>query len=216
MVLEVDLDDFVRKAEHDGVPSTHPLLNVDAARFVVRRGGIGIGIVAVNRGTVVTRRIVLLGVLVGSGLLRCARFQVTLEMLEQGHLLLQLLGELGELILGQHVLLLALTNRLALVVEEAGALLLRHDLRRVIEEHAGRVIAQQVAQAVLRAVVDPLGNPDGVRTRLRQLLLLSLLLGRQMRLVGILKDLLWMSYVRGWSLQLDYIGCIDSIGRIAA
>ena len=29
MVLEVDLNDFIAEAEHDGVPRPHPLLHVD-------------------------------------------------------------------------------------------------------------------------------------------------------------------------------------------
>ena len=58
-------------------------------------------------------------------------------MLKQGHLLLELLGELSELILGQHILLLTLAYRLAFVVEKATSLLLRNDLSRIIEEDSG-------------------------------------------------------------------------------
>ena len=88
-------------------------------------------------------------------------------MLQQRDLLLELLRELVELILGQNVLLLALTDGFALVVEEATALFLRDYLGRIVEEDASRVVGQQVAQPVLSAVVDPLSHPDRVRAGLR-------------------------------------------------
>jgi len=50
-------------------------------------------------------------------------------VLEKCHFLLELFGELVELILGQDVLLLALADSLAFIVEEAAALLFSDYLR---------------------------------------------------------------------------------------
>lgn len=40
MILEVDLHDLVGQPEHDGVLGTHPLLNVDATRWVLELIGL--------------------------------------------------------------------------------------------------------------------------------------------------------------------------------
>lgn len=115
-------------------------------------------------------------VLVRRALLRRARLQVAFKVLQQSDFLLQFFWELIELVLGEDVLLLGGGDSLALIVVEAGALVLRHDLGRVIEEDAGRVVTQEVPKTILGGVVDPLSHPDSARTRLRQLLLLLNLL----------------------------------------
>lgn len=107
------------------MPRPHPFLNVDGA-----------GLRAGHRAGCT----LLLCVLVGGGLLRRAGLKIALEMFKECHLLLELLGILIELVLGEHVLLLALADRLPLVVEEAAALLFCHDLGRIVEEDTGGVI----------------------------------------------------------------------------
>ena len=51
MILEIDLDDFVREAEHDCVPRTHPFLHIDdvlnatlAPLHLLGYLGVGIGL----------------------------------------------------------------------------------------------------------------------------------------------------------------------------
>ena len=101
-------------------------------------------------------------------------------MLEEGHFLLELLGVVEERVRGHHVLLLGGRDRLPLVVVEQGVfglqglrLVVQHDLSRVVEEHARCIVREQVAQPVLRGVVNPLLDPDG-GTPQRQLLLVHL------------------------------------------
>lgn len=74
--------------------------------------------------------------LVRGALLRRARLKITLEVLQQCHLLLELLGELVELILGQHILLLVRADSLSLIVVKATALCLCYDLSAVVEKDA--------------------------------------------------------------------------------
>ena len=87
--------------------------------------------------------------------------QVALEVLEKSHFFLKCIRELIELVLRQHVLLLARANRLALIVEEARTLIFGNNFCRIIEEDPSRVVRQQVAEPVLCRIVYPLGNPDG-------------------------------------------------------
>ena len=70
-------------------------------------------------------------------------------MLKESHLLLQLFGELVELVLCQHVLLLGGGDSLALVVVKASSLVLTDDLGRVIEEDSCGMVTQQVAKSIL-------------------------------------------------------------------
>ena len=60
--------------------------------------------------------------------------EVTLEVLKEGDLLLQLLGEVGEAVLRHHILLLVGCDGLPLVVVELGSARLGNDLCGVIEE----------------------------------------------------------------------------------
>ena len=81
VVLEVDLHDLVAQPEHDGVPGSHPLLDVDGA-------GLRLHLVlyfALH---------VHLCMLVTCALLGCRRLQVALKVLEQCDFLLELLREL--------------------------------------------------------------------------------------------------------------------------
>ena len=66
-------------------------------------------------------------------------------MLQQRDLLLELLRELVELILGQDVLFFTLTYGFPLVIEETASFFLRYNLSRIIEKDAGRMIGEQVA-----------------------------------------------------------------------
>ena len=72
MVLEVNLDNFVAEAEHDGVTGAHPFLHVD-------RASRGLQILQVIRATEAHFH---LSVLMAGTLLRCARLQITLEVLK--------------------------------------------------------------------------------------------------------------------------------------
>ena len=49
MILEVDLDDLVREAEHDCVPRTHPLLHINDVLYATLAplhflGHLGVGV----------------------------------------------------------------------------------------------------------------------------------------------------------------------------
>ena len=145
MVLEVDLYNLVAQPEHDGVLGPHPLLNVDAARWVLQLTR-GIGFVPRNELLLLSWIIVLL--------------QVALEVLQQGDLLLEFRWELSKVVLRHHVLLLVGRTRLALVVVELRARGLCHYLRGIVEENTCRHVGQQVAEPVLGGVVNPLGDPD--------------------------------------------------------
>ena len=70
MILEVDLDDLVGESEHDGMAGSHPFLDVDDIGHL---SFFGDGILSLFRRD--------LGLFVA--------FKITLEVLEQRHLLLQ-------------------------------------------------------------------------------------------------------------------------------
>ena len=89
--------------------------------------------------------LLLLRVLVGGRLLGRARLQVALKVFQERDLLLELLRELVELILGQDVLFFTLTDGFPLVIEETASFFLRYYLSRIIEKDAGRMLGEQVA-----------------------------------------------------------------------
>jgi hypothetical protein len=78
MVLEVDLHDLVGEAEHDCMPSAHPLLNIHNILHLTLRKLIGI-----YRCRLVGFRLF-------------TTFKVTSEVLKQCDLLLQFLGVFSE------------------------------------------------------------------------------------------------------------------------
>ena len=123
VILEVNLDYLVAKPEHDRVLGSHPFLDVNGAGRVLQFVGL-VHFVSLNELLLLLRVVIL--------------FQIRLEMLQQSHLLLQFLREVREIILLHHVLLLVLRHCFSLVVVELGAARLRHDLCRVVEEHACR------------------------------------------------------------------------------
>lgn len=81
-------------------------------------------------------------------------------MLKQRDLLLQFLREVREVVLLHDILLLVCCHRLPLVIVELGTAGLGHDLCRVVEEDAGGHVGEQVAEPVLRRVVNPFGDPN--------------------------------------------------------
>ena len=128
MILEVDLNDFVREAEHDGMPRAHPLFNVNDVlnatlppRDLIGHFGVGVG------------------------LLRA--FKIAAEVLQQGHLLLQLLREVRESELAANILTIGTA---ALHVIEVEAVRVEANLRGVVEEDSSSLVAKAVAEAILR------------------------------------------------------------------
>lgn len=94
MVLEADLDYLVGEAEHYGMLSAHPLLNIHdwlalapirAASFVLHLD-VALHVCGLSAGRpILTRSIVLWTI-----------FEIGPEMLKKGHFLLKLLGEVEE------------------------------------------------------------------------------------------------------------------------
>lgn len=134
-------------------------------------------------------------------------------MLEQSDLFLQLFGELVESILGQNVLLFSLADGFALIVEKAGTFFFSDYFGGIVEEDTSRVIGEKIAQPVLRAVVDPLGDPDSICTGLGKLVLLRNLLRCHIILLGgcgSIMIIILRCHVGSRSLQFDYVGrCTD-------
>jgi len=89
MILKVDLDNFVRKSEHDGMPCSHPLFDIDNV--------LHFSIFWYNS--------------IFSILLFCGcfwfilSFQVALEMLKKGDFLLQIFWILSKSVLLSYILL---------------------------------------------------------------------------------------------------------------
>ena len=61
-------------------------------------------------------------------------------MLQQCHLLLEVLREVGEAVLGHHILLLVCGNRFSFIVVELRATRFRHNFGGVVEEDTRRHI----------------------------------------------------------------------------
>lgn len=139
VVLEVDLHHLVREAEHDGVPSAHPLLHVhDVFHLAFFRA-------------------FALSVLLHHRLRLLVALKVRPEVLQQGNLLLQLFGVLGESVRLANIL--PITGA-ALHVVDVMTVRVENDLCGVIEENTCCLVAQVVAQAVLGRVVNPLLHPN--------------------------------------------------------
>ena len=109
VVLEVDLHDLVRKSEHDRVLRLQPLFDVGA-------GALG-----------------LFGCLFVFLLTRIG-LQVGAEVLQERHLLLQLLRILGQCMRAHHVLLFRLGDGLPLEIVEVLAIQIEHNFSRVVEK----------------------------------------------------------------------------------
>ena len=104
-------------------------------------------------------------------------------MLQQSDFLLQLLWEISEIILLHHVLFFVCCHSLSFVVIELRTRGLCHNLGGVVEEHTGRHVRQQVAEAVFGGIVYPLGDPH----------LCGLVNGHLVRVAGSLRPLtLWI------------------------
>lgn len=119
VILEVNLHDLVAQTEHDGMLGPHPLLHVNRSWWILKLVGL-VEEVPLNELLLLLRIVILL--------------EVTLEVLEQSDLLLQLLWEVGEAVLRHHVLLLISCDGFPLVVVELSSAGLGNDLRGVIEE----------------------------------------------------------------------------------
>ena len=138
MILEVHLDHLVRESEHDGMTSPHPLLNIhNILNFPVLLG-------EVVRDLLVRLRLL-------------SALEVAAEVLQKGHLLLEVLGVLCQGILFADVLAVGLAPLHVVEVEAIGV---QHDLGTVVKEDTGRLVGQVVAQTVFRGVVNPLLDPD--------------------------------------------------------
>ena len=121
MVLEVNLDNLVAKSEHDGVFSSHPLLNINWRILHAH-------LIASFRAddlTSLTWKLLILVV-----------FQVRSEVLKQSDLLLKILGVVCKVISLHDILLLSGGHRLSLVVEESVAIRIDDDFCAVIKENA--------------------------------------------------------------------------------
>lgn len=119
MVLEIDLDNLVGQAEHDGVPGAHPLLDVDHVHDASR---------------------LFLHVL-GDFLVRLrllCSLKVASEVLQQRHFLLEILGVVRKGVLETNVLSVGTS---ALHVIEMEAVRVEDDLGRVVKEDSSRFVA---------------------------------------------------------------------------
>ena len=79
VILEVNLHNFVAESKHYSVLGSHPFFDVDATWWVLKLVGL-VEKVSLNQLLLLLRIIILL--------------KVRFEMLEKGHFLLQLLGEI--------------------------------------------------------------------------------------------------------------------------
>lgn len=112
VVLEVHLHHFVRESEHDGMFGPHPLFDLDRA---------------------IARRMVLDFVV---------SFQLTLEVFQQCHFFVQLLGILCQSLLLRVVLSLAHSPFHLLKLVYFG---IQHYFGRIIEENSVFVVRQNVS-----------------------------------------------------------------------
>ena len=119
MVLEIDLDNLVGQAEHDGVPGAHPLLDVnhvhDASRLLLN---------------------ILGDFFVWLRLLRS--FEVAPEVLQQRNFFLEILGVVREGVLETHVLSVGTSAFHVVKVKAVG---IEDNLGRVVKEYARRLVA---------------------------------------------------------------------------
>lgn len=119
MVLEIDLDNLVGQAEHDGVPGAHPLLDInhvhDASSLLLK---------------------VLRNFFVWLRLLRSLK--VAPEVLKQRHFFLEILRVVRECVLETHVLSVGTSAFHVVKVEAVG---IEDDLGGVVKEYARRLVA---------------------------------------------------------------------------
>ncbi len=116
MILEADLDDLVAEAEHYGVLSPHPLLDVDhrlACSVLLLHLNIA-SIDHVGRSSACRA-----GSPTSAAAGRAVGLKVGAEVLQKSDLLLQLFGEIDEGVSRHHILLLGRGDGFALVVVEA-------------------------------------------------------------------------------------------------
>ena len=83
-------------------------------------------------------------------------FKIASEVLEEGYLLLEVLRVLSEIILVSKILPIC---GAALYVVKVIAVGVEHDLGGIVKEDPSGVIAEVIAETVLRRVVDPLSDP---------------------------------------------------------
>ena len=122
VVLEVNLDDLVAQAEHDRVLGSHPFLDIDGAWRVLQFVGL-IQEISLNELLLLLRVIIL--------------FKVGLEVLKKSYFFLKLLWEIGEAVLGHHILLFIGCNGFSLIIVELSSAGLRNDLGGVVEKYSG-------------------------------------------------------------------------------
>lgn len=148
LVGEVDLHDLVGETEENGVAGLHPLLEV-------YQGSVG---VVHHLFWLFLVQVLLVGLFL----------QVVLEVLQQGHLLVQFLRVVVQGVAAHHVLSFQfILHLLLLEILEEELLGVHDDLGRVVEEHPAAPIGQHVAQSIFGRVVNELPNTN-----------LSLLLGQ--------------------------------------
>lgn len=127
MVLEVNLNNFVAEAEHNGMLCPHPLLHVDAAWWILK-------LVSLIKKVSLDQLLLLLWIVV--------LLQVGLEVLKKGNFLLQLLWEVREIVLGHNILLFVGGNCLSLIVVELRSTGLGYDFGGIIKENSCRHIRE--------------------------------------------------------------------------
>ena len=124
MVLEIDLNDFVREAEHDSMACPHPLLDVNDIFDLALRQLIGVDLC----------RFV--------GLWLLTALKVASEMLKKRDFLLQFLRVLSKRVLFPDVLTISTSS---LIVVEVVAVRVQHYLCRVIKVDSGGFVREVVA-----------------------------------------------------------------------
>ena len=144
VVLEINLNDLIAQSEHNSVLSAHPFFYINWAGWVLQLVGL-VHLIPLDELFLFLGIVILL--------------QVGLEMLQQCHFFLQLLWISRKVILLHDILLFVSGHGFSFVVVELRATGLRNNLGRVIEEHTRRHVWKQVAQAVFRWVINPLGHP---------------------------------------------------------
>ena len=113
MILEVHLNNFVAKSEHDSMLSSHPFLHVNTAGWILQLIGL-IQFISLNQLFLLLRIIIL--------------FQVRFKVLKKSNFLLKILREIGKAVLRHDVLFFVSSDGLSLVIIELSSAGLSHDL----------------------------------------------------------------------------------------
>ena len=140
MILEVNLNDFVRETEHNCMPCSHPLFNVDDIFHLSFRDFLTWNYLS---------RLICFWFLTA--------FKVASEMLKQSYFFLQLFWILRQIIFFSYILTICTSS---LIIVEMITVRIKNNFCWIIEVYASCLIWKIISKAVLWRIINPFFDPN--------------------------------------------------------